>query len=131
MKRLLLMALFTLCLSGIAYAQDPAGPSSGPPTIGGGSSEIKGGISINGDGEVRTSGGQVLREGTRQEKNGGEGPKPEKGTEPGEPKTRDPWEGLRGEPKDRGPSNREPKDKELRDTERRDPLERRGGRRDL
>lgn len=140
MKNLVLIAVFTLCLSGVAYAQDPAGPSTAPPTIGGGGSEVtvKGSIGIPG-GERRI-GNVRISEGKQVESNAGRGPSrdPDANSSGNGPR-KDPWEGLREEketgpkdtgPKDKGPRETGPKDKGPKDTGPRDSGPR-GGRRDI
>src|SRR6185295_11512844 len=97
MKRLVLLAVFTLCVSGVAYSQGPAGPSTAPPTIGGGGSEIRVGVSIGiPDGEIRV-GNVRVNGGGETGSNAGRGPS--RGTDAnsgGAGPKKDPWDGLRG-----------------------------------
>lgn len=143
MKRLMIISFFTLCFSGIAYAQDPAGPSTIPPTIGGGGSEIRIGGSINSNGEVRIGNVRIGGEAKPAGSDAGTGPSQGQGANSGENKrNKDPWEGLRGDgpkakdpgkgPKDTSPRDKEPKgtgpgDKGPKETGPKD-KERRGGR---
>jgi len=137
MKRLLFLAIFTLCLSGLAYAQDPAAP----PSVGCCGDGFKVGVSINTDGRVKV-GEVVIREGKSSETRPSSGPTRDQGASSGAgqgPK-RDPWEGLRTPEEKRQieASQRESKQKDTgpreskqKDTGPRETPEPRGGKREI
>jgi hypothetical protein len=98
MKRLLLIAIFTLCLSGVTFAQDPAGPSNVPPTAGGDDSDgVHFGFSISiPDGDVTlgnepADGSEASGQDTSQEPT--DDPDTSSGSDSSDDSP-DPWDGL-------------------------------------